>query len=206
MWTIKHQNPIARNNGSLRPVRRGAVIIEFVLCVPILAFILALIFFFGWSMMNQQHVKVAARYAAWAPVRGGYTAPDQLNRDFFSDKADPVTDSADDGPHDTLRLYCDKAGVSLPLAVELVLQRAPAGRHAYVSARFPSEVNVWNRFEGSIHGDRARDGVEWRRNQAAIDDALRELYLMELDRTLEDVPAPGDGLSLVFRRLYMTIW
>jgi hypothetical protein len=46
----------------------GGALIELVFCIPFLAIILISIFFLGWAMINQQHVKDAARYASWRQV------------------------------------------------------------------------------------------------------------------------------------------
>src|ERR1035437_8384081 len=84
--------------------RRGAVIMEFVFCLPVPAFLLGLIFFFGWSMMNHRQVKVAARYTAWRNVR---QTPDvtgvELNQNFFGDKSDAVSIGLGSGPDTTLQ-------------------------------------------------------------------------------------------------------
>ncbi|MHC4983662.1 MAG: TadE family protein, partial [Planctomycetota bacterium] len=66
--------------------------IEFVLCIPLLAFVIMVIFFFGWAMSNQQQVKISGRYAAWGEVRGkGLASPQRLNSMFFSKEAGSVS-------------------------------------------------------------------------------------------------------------------
>jgi hypothetical protein len=56
--------------------RRGAAILEFLLVLPFLAFLLTLIFFFGWARTNQQHVEAAARYVSWRDLHNGEAGAD----------------------------------------------------------------------------------------------------------------------------------
>ena len=47
---------------------KGTALLELVMAMAFLSFILITTFFFGWAMMNQQHVKSSARYASWREV------------------------------------------------------------------------------------------------------------------------------------------
>ncbi len=48
--------------------RHGTAVIESIFCVPLIAIILGLTFFFGWAMRNQQRVIISDRYAVWRLV------------------------------------------------------------------------------------------------------------------------------------------
>ncbi len=191
--------------------RRGAVIMEFVFCLPVLAFLLGLIFFLGWAMMNQQHVKVSARHTAWRNVR---QTPDvtgmELNKDFFANRSDSVQISLGSGPDGTLRDFTTAAASCGPnagiLAQRLALEQYPRGSRADVSGHFPSSVALWQRYQGSIQMHRAREGVEWRRHQADNIGPVRELFLMPLDNTLDQITPPGRDLGQMMRQIYLAHW
>ena len=191
--------------------RRGAAILEFVLCIPLLATILGLTFFFGWSMKNQQRMRMVARYDAWRHVlTNDDTHHDDLNKVFFDGKSSGLGFAHGTGPDDTLRDLVDAVGqfsqLAQPLADELVMDRFPRGRSASPSGGFPTDVGVWRKFHGDIKSHHVRDGVEWRRRQASCEETVVDQFLQSLDQALGAIPAPGDGLGQAFRRLYLNEW
>ena len=186
--------------------------IEFVLCIPLLGFLLVVTFFFGWAMANQQEVKISGRYAAWSVARGkGAATPEYLNSRFFSQKAAPISILSGDGPDGTLHNMVDGAGAvsadAQMVADHLVLARFPRGSTAEVAARFPTDVGLWKRLEGAIRHRHAREGVEWRRRQADCEEVVRDDFLMELDSALQSVASsqPG-GFGDILRILYNQKW
>lgn len=56
--------------------RRGTAMVEFVMCIPLLALLIAGMFFLGWAMRNQQKVKISNRYAAWRDVHNAKARTD----------------------------------------------------------------------------------------------------------------------------------
>ena len=54
--------------------------VEFVLCVPLLAMLIAGMFFFGWALRNQQKTKLAARYTAWRDVHNFNAGIDAIHK------------------------------------------------------------------------------------------------------------------------------
>lgn len=197
------------------------------MCLPILGGIIALTLFFGWAMTNQQHVKAAARYSAWRLVYGNWYIPGQvdpndpnnadpnhagLNELFFQNRADGIGLDGGSGPTDEFEQLAAKAAEqSAPAgdyARKLVLDTFPHAQRAVVSARFPSDVAAWQRFQGAIQSapSHVRDGVEWRRRQADCRQAVREQFLLPLDDALLSVPSPGDGLGDMIRDLYLHGW
>ena len=184
---------------------------ELAMCIPLIAFIIAMTFFFGFSMANQQHVRISDRYAAWRRVLTGTMASDeQLNEMFFADRAGEVQTDTDTGPVETLEDLVAEAGdVSEPahlLAERCVLERWPRGRRVKVQADFPSSVGAWRRFTGAIRSRHVRDGVQWRRGQASCDYVVCDEFLSPLDDVLAGVSAPGDGLAEMMRQLYSNGW
>lgn len=179
--------------------------------LPFMGMLLALIFFFGWALRNQQHVKVSDRYWSWRRVRaGGAASASELNGKFFGRTASGVTLRTDRGPDETLGDYVDRVSeASRPagvLADETVLDTFPRGRGVDVSAEFPTDVGVWRWFTGAIHHRHVRDGVEWRRGQARCENAVRDQFLGDLDERLDNVPAPGRNMGKTFRQLYLARW
>jgi len=193
--------------------RRGASLIEFVLCIPLLAFVIGLTFFFGWAMSNQQGVKISGRYAVWREVRGGGAAdPRDLNRKFYSQKAGGVSVDGRQATDETLRDLVDAAGdVSTEakmLADHLVLDRFPRGVGAEVAAEFPTDVGLWNQLGGgAIRHRHMREGVEWRRGQASCEEVVRDDFLIQLDGALRRLSStPGAEFGQVLRNLYEYRW
>lgn len=206
-------------NGSIRNPQsairnRGAVLVEFVFCMPILGFVIAMIMFFGWSMMNQQHVKMAARHSAWRHVRGpSDTTGMEINSGFFNNRADANSLSISSSFGWPVELKTEYQNVQArmqpstgQLVERMVMQTFPKGVQSAVSAEFPTDVPAWKRFTGSIDGATPREGVEWRRGQAEWNDPVKDQFLEVLDSRLDHIPEPGNGLGQMIRQLYLTRW
>jgi hypothetical protein len=180
--------------------------IEMVLVLPVVLLLLALTFFFGWAMDNQQRVITAARYASWKSVyqRHGVSG-ERLDEAFFQGRqAAPGADYGG-GPDQTRVDYVDEAYRASSEAGDLVdhlVNGLPRGSVARARATFATGHGVWSRFEGAIRRTHGRDGVEWRRGQAWLAGTLREGCFRPLDDALDGVEAPGDDLAEQVRRLY----
>ena len=74
---------------------RGTAMLEFIMCIPLMAILIAAIFFFGWVMRNQQRVRIATRYASWKHVYDTSPSTQQLNEKFFDDRGYDVYRSID---------------------------------------------------------------------------------------------------------------
>ena len=186
--------------------RRGIVVLEFVLCIVILAFILMLIYFFGWSMMNQQEVKASARYTAWRNIRGTLiTHNTDLNQFFFNQQATGVGIEVATGPDTTLQEYATQAGsVSSgagQLAQNMFVNQFPRGSQATVVSRFQANAR-WDQFLGNIQCAHIRDGVEWRTGQADSLSAIDIVFLQPLDSLFQATPSLGP----MAQGLYQSPW
>ncbi len=196
-------------NPSGRTHRRGTALLEFVMAIPFLALLLGLTFFFGWSMKNQQHVKIADRYLAWRHVRTKEWKADRLNHRFFGETAERVSASRGHGPDDTLEDLVAEAdhvsGRAGEMAGRLIPRRVHRGRSVRVGAVFPSDVGVWNRMDltGPITSHHVRDGVQWRCIENVFNnEVVNDQFLSEFDGSL-----PGDNkLAKVLRILYRYKW
>ncbi|MDP6046368.1 MAG: hypothetical protein QGH94_09050 [Phycisphaerae bacterium] len=214
---IKRMTAGSRGFRSVR--RRGNVLIEFVAIIPFLGAILGFTFFFGWAMVNQQHVKIADRYQAWRHVRAGSgVGAATLNERIFQGYLDEENYHQNSGTYSsetikTLQGLVEAAEMQSPqasaLADTMVMERSPRGRWTTVYGRFPNEIGIFQQvenYQGSIKHTHMRDGLEWRWRQVWCEPVLRDEFLSDLDSTLEGVPSPGDGLANMAQRLYLSRW
>jgi len=199
--------------------RRGNVLIEFVMVIPLLAAILGFTFFFGWAMVNQQHVKTADRFQTWRKVRAGSrVGAETLNDRIFQGHLDENSYAQESGTYSTetrrtleelVSWADDESPGAGALAETVVMDRSPRGRWTTVHGHFPSEIGIFQQVEnyrGSIKHTHMRDGKEWRWRQIWCEPVIRDEFLFELDSTLRGVPSPGDGLAAMARRLYLIRW
>jgi hypothetical protein len=224
---------MAKGLSGFRPVRRrGSVLIEFVMVIPLLATILGLTFFFGWAMVNQQHVKVADRFQTWRKVRegsrvGGATLNERLfmghlDEDAYDEDArrgnghfdgtqteetfetfSDLTDKAQEQSEDAGTL----AGGLLGTLDEI--GEAERGRATTIRGEFPSDIGIFQSvedYQGAIKHTHIRDGKEWRWRQLRCEEVLKDEFLSELDDTIKYVASPGDDLAEIARDLYRKEW
>ena len=192
--------------------RRGTSTLEFVLCIPLLALIIGTTFFFGWAMMNQQHVRASGRYTAWAQARGrGRAEGEHLNQKFFADKASSVSVSGAGGVDETLEdmvAAADQVSADAQLIADQIVARGcPRSISAEVAAGFPPKFLPWRALSGPIHDRYAREGLEWRRKQLGCEEIIRDAFLPELDGALRGLDrGPAAEFGQVLRRLYNQQW
>ncbi len=187
--------------------------IEFVMVMPFLGFILALIFFFGFAMKNQQRVKAAARYQSWYRVNHATgeridNRHPTLNEMFFYDKASSWGSGGGVGPIDSLEELTEATSEyrekTYDLAHDLLMSHASKGSHATASGRFPSGVDLWDNFHGSIRSEHTRDGHEWRHGHLNYLQPVRDNFLEELDEHIETID--HEQLRQNIQRLYLKRW
>ena len=202
------------------------------MCIPLLATIIMVTMFLGWAMMNQQHVKAAARYTSWRHVYGSWPSAEAQDRDnpdavddanhpglnglFFRGEAISIGIGGGSGDRDEFEQLIAAASSHSDFAGEfsdrLLLHPLPGHGHfdharwAHVAAEFSNEVEAFRRYRGAIRAQHVRDGVEWRRNQADCRHVTREQFLMSLDEQLNSVPNPGAGMAAMMRSVYRHGW
>jgi len=199
--------------------RRGNVLIEFVMVIPLLGAVLGFTFFFGWAMVNQQHVKIADRYQTWRRVRAGArVSAETLNERIFQGYLDEERFHQGAGTYSsetikTLQGLVEAADTESPqaavIAETMVMERSPRGRWTTVHGHFPNEIGIFQKvedYQGAIKHTHMRDGLEWRWRQIWCEPVIRDEFLAELDETLEGVASPGDGLADMAQGLYMIRW
>lgn len=163
---------------------------ETVLVLPLVFFILALLFFFGQTMTRWQRSSVTDRYEAWRQTQYGqgpgaefakrgfdFGSADQLNQAFFAGHADRL-DVADrsgrvniDEPTDIIaeEAYQTATPTTAPdydpaSAEELVRElhsRAPAWWRIDLSTEHTSDVPLYQRFAGPLRHQSTRIDGDW---------------------------------------------
>ncbi|MFP4105977.1 MAG: hypothetical protein ACLFVU_07790 [Phycisphaerae bacterium] len=187
--------------------------IEFIMCLPFIALILSLTYFFGYAMQHQQQVKVSSRYASWKRVRTGL-GPNaaEINQRNCADAARDVDVVARRTPIDTALDLATNCGTHSPdariVADDLFLRWAQRGWEARVTGEWDHDVDLWEDvgLSGPITKGHLREGVEWRRVQVDMRRTVIDLYLQDIDTALRTVNPPGDGMAGMMRSLYRHGW
>lgn len=200
-----------RNLAKWRRNRRGTALLEFVFAVPFLGFLIGLIFFFGWAMMNAQTVRVGARYTAWRAVYTEAPTEATVNDYCMEGRATPVTIGVRGllgAPFDSFQALVSssrpKAG---DLADELHKEDGfPEGKAVNISAEFPSTVAFYRQFVGSILNRHSVDNPMWGTPASNLGgdlwgQSIKTLYLVDLDTRLTATPIANS-----LRTLYLGRW
>ncbi|MCC7192608.1 MAG: pilus assembly protein [Phycisphaeraceae bacterium] len=150
---------------------RGTATTELVLVLPFLAFILALLIFFGRAMVRVQRAQVMDRYEAWRTA--AYATPsfpragddnDQLNDSFFGGNAqaivpidpDPLPDNAPRGWINASSVTQDTQDLAQSL-----LSRLPHGIGAGFSTTPLLRQDYLSFLEGPIFHKHTRTSHDW---------------------------------------------
>jgi len=191
--------------------RRGTAMVEFVMCLPVLALVLALIFLLGWGLLHRQQVTVSDRYKTWRDLRAAAVSGQRLNELFYRNQAADVAVQADAGQwqtHEDLTAYAGQASDHAGRFAEAtVLDAWPRGREVRIAASFPIGLgSLFADLPNTIRGEHGRTGVEWRRGQAACRRQVLALYLDDLDAALDRVGGSAENLRRMVQRLYRNGW
>ena len=185
--------------------------LEFVLCIPFLALLIAGIFFLGWAMRNQQKVRTADRYASWRSLHdhvwsnNGRSMGGELNVKFFAEKGVGVSHTEGGGPTETREEYAtvaDEQSAEVGEYTEEFLTHQPRGRKADVSSDF--ETSIYRFGYGAIESRHVRDGRQWRREETGVRRAVLDVYLKDLEDAVENI---DDGMMRsAVQNLYYNGW
>jgi hypothetical protein len=181
---------------------------EFLLVLPVLAFILGLLLFLGWSLMRQQHVVAAGRYALWRQMEGGAADAATVNQRLLGGAAKNVTLDGNTFGGDALALWIDAAvqNQAGTLADTLFLHRWPAGRQIRLEVLYDPPTSIGKKFGNDFAIRVARDGSSWPRADARPWGVLTEQYYQDLDDQLAASPPEAQPMASVFRNLYGAGW
>jgi hypothetical protein len=179
MAAIRTRQPVNRRRlGADR--QRGAVMIEMVLLLPILALILSLLLFGGWAAVRLHQASVVDRYEAWrraaqAPGPGARSQQTgQLNDAFFERRAQRLEETAGPAPDfDSPRFQMEAAGRIDGEAGQFA-RRLDDRRDPLVGARFKAShepaMAFWRWLDGPIRHGHHRFGEERAFVDRLIDD------------------------------------
>jgi Flp pilus assembly protein TadG len=200
--------------------RKGTAAIELLLVAPLLALLVIMIFFMGWSLVDMLQVQTADRYVAWRHVYGyndndPRPIPDKINQYFMRNEAANVTinlPNAPAAPGGTLQSYKARTRTDDAEAGDLVdkfTSYAPAGAESTVNAQFPTSVGAWQWMARDAFTRRTsgRDGDEWRwNNRLTQSETVRQLYMTDVETTMGNIGGQGAGMAQAIRNWYMGGW
>lgn len=193
----------------LRRRRAGTAMTEFVLALPLLVAVLAIMLLVGWSMMRKQRVVVASRYAVWRHLEGAAPSDDALNERLLNRAAVDVRQRHAGGPSDAIDLWVDAAEDLDAGAGELadrLLRSWPQGRQTSLAVRYAPPLRIRKSFGNEMAFRHGREGAEWTRRQAAQWQTLSELYYGDLDDYLTSIDGSAQQLAQSIRGLYSGNW
>jgi len=190
----------------------GSALIEMVLLIPFLGLLLGMTYFFGWTMGNMMHVRESSRYAAWKHVRTGQAVGGRgLNDRFYDRRATDIGLTRGLGTDETIDDLIAVAGtrgdIAQTFADEVIWNNCQRGRTVRIRARFPSDVGLYNRFQGRISGYHVRDGKQWTRVDGLTPELeVTDVFLRSLDDQLRALEGGGSKLAKVMRVTYRNKW
>lgn len=190
----------------------GTALMEMVMLIPFLGLLLGVTYFFGWSMGNELHVRESSRYATWKHVRTGEAVGGSgLNNRFYDRRATDIGMTrglgTDETIDDLIAVAATRGEMARTFADEVIWNNCQQGRTVRVRARFPSDVALYNRFQGRINGYHVREGKEWTRVDGLTPEMeVTDVFLRDLDDQLRVLEAGGSRLSKVMRVTYRNKW
>ncbi len=92
------------------------------------------------------------------------------------------------------------------LAERTIAQQFPGSVSANVTSDFSTDTELWKYFSrsGGMESHHVRDGVQWRRWQTSTENAIRDLFLSDLDQAVGTVQ--DETLQENLRSLYVRNW
>ncbi|NLF31662.1 MAG: hypothetical protein GX591_12340 [Planctomycetes bacterium] len=180
---------------------RGTAMSEFILALPLLMLILALVWMVGWVHLRKQRVAVAARHAVQMDVEGAAVTDADLRRDGLGRAARSIDARWQGGDTGELGDWVDAVGLAGPspaaLADEAFAQRWPADRGLTLEVRYDPPVAIARTFDNDITVSYRQAGPPWVRGEAPLEPILVGRYCADFDAALAG--AGGDGADLAAR-------
>jgi hypothetical protein len=194
----------------MAPRCAGTAMTEFALALPLLAVVLALLWFVGWSHMRKQRVVVANRHAVWRSIAGDTLDDQAVDEDLLSGAPISVNQERIYGHWQDLADWvaagAEVSDAAATLADETVIERWPKELVIRLEARYEPPLAIGRDFGNDLSFRHGRAGFEWIRGQAGEGGALRELYYEDLDAALRSVAEPGESMARRVRGLYLESW
>jgi hypothetical protein len=187
--------------------------LEFIMCIPLMAILIAAIFFFGWVMRNQQRVRIADRYTSWKHVYDTTPSTQLLNEKFFDDRgynvywsidSDTVTKSVREKFIDKITDRDNEAGL---YAEDIVGRNLPGGSYVLLRSQFNTNSARWRKWaeSGAIERTHVRDGRSWIRGETQMPYSIRDMYLEQLNNFATNPALESSGGDMI-ESLYMNGW
>lgn len=191
-----------------RQFAAGTAMTEMVLALPFLATVVSFIFFFGWAMLHKQQVIMASRYAAWETIYNGTPSEDRTNEVAMASKGVNVVITPSNAEVTTMQdLLGQISQGAQPLADATIGEAFPGGTDVRASADFLAlQPRAGARFSPTISSHHSRDGVTWVLDDVSCWNALRTLYLSDLDQSLETADPVAAGMVGMIQNLYLGYW
>lgn len=158
-------------NGHRTTTSRGAVMSEFVLVLPLMVLVLALLFYFGHLLVQAQHTSVMTRYETWRQVQDapGPRADEalnhpQLNQAFHRDEADRLHHARGDDyfpqqPYDEMIEAADELTDDAGELTDAMIHRTNGehrfsrGRRNAFTVQFDAQADRWDRLSRGRFGN-----------------------------------------------------
>ncbi len=197
---------------SHRTANRGTALLEFIICIPLMAVLIAGIFFFGWVMRNQQRMRIADRYASWKSVHSSTPSTQDINEQFFADRGDNIQLDFDTETstrqvrYKFVEAFSDS---SAGLYVQnLVDKNLPGGSHVFLESEFTTNNARWRQWaeSGGLQHSHVRDGRYWIRGETQMPLSIRDIYLHELDDFVTGFPTQASTGADLIQSLYLGGW
>jgi len=183
---------------------------EFALALPLLAVVLAILWFVGWSHQRKQRVVVASRHAVWRRIANDPLTDRQVDEELLNDAAIDVNQQRLYGRwsdlDDWVAAAADVSDAAATLADETVIERWPKDLVLRLEAQYEPPLAIGREFGNDLSFRHGRAGVEWIRGQAGQRGALLELYYEDLDAALRSVQGAGQSMAERVRGLYLWSW
>ena len=194
----------------IRNRRGGTAMTEFILALPVLMVVLALVWLVGWAHLRKQRVAVAVRHAVQMDVEGTAVSDGDLRRDGLGAAPRGIDTRWQGGDTGELAEWVDVVSAygtdPAALADEALTQRWPGDRGLALEVRYDPPVAIGRIFNNDITVAYRQVGPPWLRGEAALEPILVGCYYADLDAALTDIDGPGADLAGRIRGLIQWGW
>jgi hypothetical protein len=215
-------------NPNAKHRRLATAMSEMVLVLPLLFVVLSLLIYLGRGVVRVQRALVMDRYETWrlaehAPGPGIDNAVDspQLNQLFFGEHAENIYGRvrggfSDEALEQMIAIAYGHSTLAGTLA-QTHTDQADTGLTVRFTINHTTGNRLWQRFDGPIRHDHTRIGHDWaylngwRANPwvrigpygQGVLGPVRDIFLQDFDRDLEQIDRQDNDLARRIRNLYL---
>lgn len=195
----------------IRNVRaRGTAMVEFCLTAPLLAAVLILIFFCGWSFSRLQRVGAAARFGSDARAEGLDEDAETIEETFFDEMGIESLNTSTGGAEGVVTDFVDEAGLHSPWAAAILEDQWSHGRRGgfrfRVTGDFPTDLRTYEQLGTQLSRMAGRTDHPWQYRRLQLSRSLERTFLTEWVDLLEMMPSPADHLAMDFYWAWRSGW